>query len=40
MLKKEHDKAEKKIEETTHKAIKLEKLRDDNDKAYLRTIME
>ena len=40
MLKLEHDKAERKIEETTHKAVKLEKLRDDNDKAYLRQIMD
>ena len=36
MLKQEHDKAEKKIRETNAKAEKLEKIRADNDRKFIR----
>jgi hypothetical protein len=40
MLQAEHEKAQKKIHETTEKADQLEKLKRDNDRAYLTSIVE
>lgn len=40
MLQAEHEKAQKKIQETTLKAQQLQQLKEDNDKNYLKTIIE
>lgn len=40
MLEQEHQKAEKKIDETTKKAAKLEQIKEINDQTYLQTIAD
>lgn len=40
MLEQEHQKAQRKIDETNDKATKLEQIKEENEKNYLRTIQE